>query len=74
MASQELPENQCIFLRGFRVARFLGIWPRLRGQAGPARDTSGHGPEPGSYPQPGLVDFTAAADVRPSWLSFLNIC
>jgi hypothetical protein len=33
---QNLPEDQCVLLRGFRVARILGILPkRLRGAAGP---------------------------------------
>jgi hypothetical protein len=31
---QNLPEDQCIFIRGFRVSRFWGILPRLRGAAG----------------------------------------
>jgi hypothetical protein len=36
---QDLPEDQCIFIRGFRVARALGIFPRqLRGAAGYDRD------------------------------------
>jgi len=62
-----------MFLQGFRATRFLGIWPRLRGQTGPAPDTSEHGPEPGSDGQLGLVNFTAATDVKPSRLSFLNL-
>lgn len=33
---QNLPEDQCVFLRGFRVTRVLGILRRrLRGAAGP---------------------------------------
>ena len=33
---QDLPENQCVFIRGFRVTRVLGILRRrLRGAAGP---------------------------------------
>jgi hypothetical protein len=33
---QNLPEDQCVLLRGFRVARVLGILQkRLRGAAGP---------------------------------------
>jgi hypothetical protein len=33
---QNLPEDQCLFVRGFRVTRFLGILPpRLRGAAEP---------------------------------------
>ena len=34
---QNLPQNQCIFVRGFRVTRILNIWPRFYG-AGPAPD------------------------------------
>jgi hypothetical protein len=36
-SNQNLPENQCIFIRGFRVARFSMILPRLRAAAGPAQ-------------------------------------
>ena len=36
-SNQNLPENQCIFIRGFRVARFSRIIPRLRAAAGHAR-------------------------------------
>jgi len=41
---QNLPQNQCIFVRGFRVTRILSIWPRLRG-AGPAPDFGEREPE-----------------------------
>ena len=34
---QNPPENQCIFIRGFRVTRFSMILPRLRGAAGPSQ-------------------------------------
>ena len=47
---QNLPENQCIFVRGFRVVRRLGIWPKLRG-AGPTPDISGHDPKSASGSQ-----------------------
>jgi hypothetical protein len=43
---QNLRDNQCIFVRGFRVARILNIWPRLRGEAEPATDEGEHEPEP----------------------------
>jgi hypothetical protein len=36
-SNQNLPENQCIFIRGFRVTRFSMILPRLRAAAGPAQ-------------------------------------
>jgi hypothetical protein len=39
--NQNLPENQCIFIRGFRITRFSMILPRLRGAAGPARVPEG---------------------------------
>jgi hypothetical protein len=43
-ANQELPEDQCIFIRGWRVIRTLIILRRLRGAAGPA-DLGGYDPE-----------------------------
>src|SRR5579863_2556976 len=33
--NQNLPEEQCIFVRGLRATRILGILPRLRGAAEP---------------------------------------
>jgi hypothetical protein len=42
---KNLPENQCIFVRGFRVTRFLKILPRLRGAASPTQDPNGPEPE-----------------------------
>jgi hypothetical protein len=42
---QDLPENQCIFVRGFRVTRFLKILPRVRGAAEPTQDSGGREPE-----------------------------
>ncbi|KAH8991261.1 hypothetical protein EDB92DRAFT_687617 [Lactarius akahatsu] len=36
-----LPEDQCIFVRGFRVARAFKLFPRLRGAAGYTPDPSG---------------------------------
>lgn len=41
---QNLPQDQCIFVRGFRVTRVLNLWPRLRG-AGPTPDVGGREPE-----------------------------
>ncbi|KAI0289864.1 hypothetical protein BC826DRAFT_588520 [Russula brevipes] len=35
---ENLPEDQCIFIRGFRVTRLLGILPRLRAAAGPSQN------------------------------------
>ncbi|KAH9029313.1 hypothetical protein EDB83DRAFT_2654975 [Lactarius deliciosus] len=40
---EDLPEDQCIFIRGFRVTRKLRIFPlRLKGEAGPNPDPEGH--------------------------------
>jgi hypothetical protein len=36
--SQNLPQNQCLFIRGFRVKRFFWILPRLKGAAEPKPD------------------------------------
>ncbi|KAI0248876.1 hypothetical protein BJV78DRAFT_1232159 [Lactifluus subvellereus] len=44
-SGQNLPQNQCIFIRGFRVARFLKMLPRLRGAAEPTQGPSGDEPE-----------------------------
>ncbi|KAH9174158.1 hypothetical protein EDB89DRAFT_1904657 [Lactarius sanguifluus] len=40
-SGDDLPEDQCIFVRGFRVARAFKLFPRLRGAAGYAPDPSG---------------------------------
>jgi len=47
-SGENLPENQCVFVRGFRVVRILNIWPRLRGLAGPASDMPEPDIDPGS--------------------------
>jgi len=69
-----LPENQCIFIRGFRVARVLGIWPRLRGQAGPAPGTSGHEPESESDTRLEFISGPADDNVTHPRLSFPGLC
>ena len=38
---QNLPENQCIFVRGFRIKRTFKLFPRVRGAAEPTPDSSG---------------------------------
>jgi hypothetical protein len=44
---QNLPEDQCIFVRGFRATRKLKIMPpRLKGAAGPNPDPEGDDDEP----------------------------
>ncbi|KAH8981177.1 hypothetical protein EDB92DRAFT_210315 [Lactarius akahatsu] len=42
----DLPEDQCIFVRGYRVARTFKLFPRLRGAAGHTPDPSGHDSDP----------------------------
>ncbi|KAI9435119.1 hypothetical protein H4582DRAFT_704429 [Lactarius indigo] len=42
----DLPEDQCIFVRGYRVARTFRLFPRLRGAAGHTPDSSGHDSDP----------------------------
>ncbi|KAI9439705.1 hypothetical protein H4582DRAFT_1541863 [Lactarius indigo] len=39
---KNLPEDQCIFIRGFRVARKYKIFPRLKAAAGPNPDPEGY--------------------------------
>ncbi|KAH9989072.1 hypothetical protein BJV74DRAFT_838710 [Russula compacta] len=50
-SGQDLPENQCIFVRGFRVARLLRILPRLRAAAEPTQSSDENEPEPESDTQ-----------------------
>ena len=45
-SNQNLPEDQCIFIRGFRATRLLGLIPRLRGAAEPTRSPDENEPEP----------------------------
>ena len=42
-AYQNLPENQCVFIRGFRVFRSFWMMPRrLKAAAGPSSDPGGY--------------------------------
>ncbi|KAH9031012.1 hypothetical protein EDB85DRAFT_1389381 [Lactarius pseudohatsudake] len=41
-----LPEDQCIFVRGFRVGRAFKLFQRLKGAAGHAQDPGEHDSEP----------------------------
>jgi len=66
---QNLPQNQCIFVRGFRVARILSIWPRLRG-AGPAPDLGEREPE--SDRRLELISIPADTDVCSRCHHFLS--
>ncbi|KAH9038303.1 hypothetical protein EDB84DRAFT_1098834 [Lactarius hengduanensis] len=46
-SGKNLPENQCIFIRGFRAKRFFfGLIPRIRGAAEPKPDPRGNDREP----------------------------
>ncbi|KAH9066183.1 hypothetical protein EDB87DRAFT_1573806 [Lactarius vividus] len=48
-SGENLPESQCIFIRGFRIKRtFLGKMPRIRAAAEPKPDPR----DPGSDPEP----------------------
>ena len=44
--NQNLLENQCVFIRGFRVTRIAKIFPKLRAAAGPARIPDEDDPDP----------------------------
>ncbi|KAI9439547.1 hypothetical protein H4582DRAFT_1812622 [Lactarius indigo] len=46
MFRQDLPEDQCIFVRGYRVTRAFKLFPRLKGAAGHTPDPSGPDCEP----------------------------
>ncbi|KAF8506004.1 hypothetical protein F5888DRAFT_494244 [Russula emetica] len=61
---RDLPENQCIFIRGFRVVRILGMWPKLRGQAEPAPDAGDQEPEPEVDPQLELISVPDDSNVK----------
>jgi len=70
---QNLPQNQCIFVRGFRVTRILNIWPRLRG-AGPVPDLGEREPESGRLLE--LISIPADIDVcsqRHHFLTFAKV-
>ena len=44
---QNLPENQCVFIRGFRVSRSFWVLPRhLKAAAGPSSDAGGYDGNP----------------------------
>ncbi|KAF8261604.1 hypothetical protein EI94DRAFT_1745593 [Lactarius quietus] len=59
----DLPEDQCIFIRGFRVTRKLKILPRmLKGAAGPNQDPKGSGCEPDSEVE--LIPISSVPEFR----------
>ena len=71
---EDLPENQCIFVRGFRVARILGMWPRLRGQAGPVPNAGDDLPEPEFDPHLELIGVPGTdSNVRHSLFSLTDL-
>ncbi|KAI9440174.1 hypothetical protein BJY52DRAFT_1129192 [Lactarius psammicola] len=55
-----LPENQCIFVRGFRVKRTLKIFPRVRGAADPTPEPSKNDDEPETE----VVSIPSVTEVR----------
>jgi hypothetical protein len=59
--TQNLPENQCVFIRGFRVARTFRIMPkRLKAAAGPSPE-----PEPDDFePEMELISIPATTNVE----------
>jgi len=75
-SGENLPENQCIFVRGYRVVRLLNIWPKLRGLAGPAPDI--HEPGPGSGLElisiPADTDYQDPLHVLLEYVAEVNIC
>ncbi|KAH9054245.1 hypothetical protein EDB87DRAFT_1647513, partial [Lactarius vividus] len=67
---KNLPEDQCIFIRGFRVARKYKIFPRLKGAAGPNPDPEGYDEEPDTeielVPVPAVPEVTLRTIFKPS--------
>ncbi|KAI9467413.1 hypothetical protein BJY52DRAFT_1350099 [Lactarius psammicola] len=57
-SGENLPENQCIFIRGFRVERTLRLFSRIRAAAEPKPDPSGNDDELGTEAVsiPGVAD------------------
>ena len=63
---QNLPEDQCIFIRGFRVARVLDILPKqLKGAAGP--NSRPGGDHDGDEPDKELESIPAFTKVKSSY-------
>lgn len=59
---QNLREDQCVFIRGFRVVRIFGIFPRqLKGAAGP--NPSPDGSRDDDEPDKALVSIPASSEV-----------
>ena len=56
-SDQNLPEDHCIFIRGYRATRLLRIIPRLRGAAEPTQDPNEDEPEPDIHLIPTPANF-----------------
>ncbi|KAH9077276.1 hypothetical protein EDB83DRAFT_1692721 [Lactarius deliciosus] len=70
---ENLPEDQCIFVRGFRVKRIFGIIPWIRAAAEPKPDTRGndHEPEMEVVPIPGVTKIVSPSGRHSAiWPSF----
>ena len=66
-AYQNLPENQCVFIRGFRVSRSFWMLPkRLKAAAGPSSDPGGNGGDPDTE----IITLSPVTTVRDSILIF----
>ncbi|KAH9025516.1 hypothetical protein EDB85DRAFT_1893826 [Lactarius pseudohatsudake] len=72
---KNLPEDQCIFIRGFRVARKYKIFPRLRAAAGPNPDPEGSDEEPDTemelVPVPAVPELSKYRDPLHILLGFI---
>ncbi|KAH9032017.1 hypothetical protein EDB85DRAFT_1957290 [Lactarius pseudohatsudake] len=68
-SGENLPENQCIFIRGFRMKRiFFGTIPRIRGAAEPKPDTRGNNSD--CEPDKEVVSIPSDTEVRLLFLTF----
>ena len=67
---QNLPENQCIFIRGFRVARIFSLFPKhLRAAAKPLPDMDWDNRARDYGPDVEPVMVSTVSEVRyPPWL------
>ena len=63
-----MPENQCVFIRGFRVVRSFWLLPKqIKAAAGPSPDPEGHDYDPSM----GIVSVPAITKVKDSIRVFL---
>jgi len=62
--SQNLREDQCVFIRGYRVARAFGIFPKqIKGAAGPNPSLDEDEDEGSHDPDKELVSIPASTEV-----------